>query len=207
MSIVTLNNRALRSATAVGSTTSLGSLTFIKKLTASSSSTLSFVDGSSSVVLDNTYKEYLFTFKNIHAATDNSEFSYAFSADTGSSYDSVSKTTSYFRSYHYENASDASLDYRTPQDTSEGTGKRPLSEGQGNANDESLSGFLHLFNPSSTTFVKHFVAVTNFSGRFDYTMDCYTSGYVNTTNAIDAVQFSMDSGNIDAGDICLYGLN
>ena len=207
MSIVTLNNRALRSATAVGSTTSLGSLTFIKKLTASSSSTLSFVDGSSSVVLDNTYKEYLFTFKNIHAATDSSKFSYAFSADTGSSYDSVAKTTSYFRSYNYENDSSAELGYRSGMDTSQGTGKRSLSEGQGNGNDESLSGFLHLFNPSSTTFVKHFVAVTNFYGRLDYTMDAYTSGYANTTSAIDAVQFSMDSGNIDAGDICLYGLN
>jgi hypothetical protein len=207
MSIVKLNNNAIKNVTAFGSLTS-GSMTFIKKLTASSSSTLSFVDGSSSVVLDNTYKEYLFTFKNIHAATDNSEFSYAFSSNAGSSYTSVQKQTTYFRSYHYEDGSSgAGQEYRTGQDTALGTGKRPLSEGQGNANDESLSGFFHLFDPSNTSHVKHFIAVTNFSGRLDYTMDCYTTGYANTTSAIDAVQFSMDTGNIDAGDICLYGIN
>ena len=207
MSIVKLNNRGVKNVTAFGSLAS-GSMTFIKKLTASSSSTLSFVDGSSSVVLDNTYKEYLFTFKNIHAATDNSEFSYAFSSNAGSSYTSVEKQTTYFRSYNYEDGvSGASLDYRTNQDTALGTGKRPLSEGQGNANDESLSGFFYLFDPSNTSHVKHFIAVTNFSGRTEYTMDCYTTGYANTTSAIDAVQFSMDSGNIDAGDIVLYGIN
>jgi len=208
MSIVKLNNRGVKNATAFGSgVTSLGTIILIKKLTASSSSTLSFVDGSSSVVLDNTYKEYIFTFNNIHAATDNTEFSYAFSVNAGSSYTAVSLTTSYFRTYHYEDDSGAAIDYRTGQDTSEGTGKRPLSEGQGNGNDESLSGYLHLFNPSNTSHVKHFIARTNFYGRLNYTMDAYTAGYAMTTSAIDAVQFSMDSGNIDAGDICLYGIN
>ena len=72
MSIVKLNNKAVSNATAFGSISSLGSMTFIKKLTASSSGTLSFVDGASGVVLDNTYKEYVFTFKNIHPANDSS---------------------------------------------------------------------------------------------------------------------------------------
>ena len=94
MSIVTLNNRALRSATTVGTTTGLGNIIFIKKLTASSSATLSFVDGSSSVVLDNTYKEYLFTYNNIHPATDNTHFQVNF-RDGGSDYDATKTTTSF----------------------------------------------------------------------------------------------------------------
>ena len=74
MSIIKLNNNGVKNATAFGSITGLGSMTFIKKLTASSSATLSFVDGASSVVLDNTYKEYVFTFKDIHPASENPFF-------------------------------------------------------------------------------------------------------------------------------------
>tara|TARA_Y100000401_G_scaffold15159_1_gene10279 strand:- start:219 stop:830 length:612 start_codon:yes stop_codon:yes gene_type:complete len=203
MSIVKLNNRSVKDVSTFGSISSLGSLVHIATQTASSSSSISFTSG-----IDSTYKEYIFYFVNIHAATDNSEFSYAFSSDGGSSYTSVQKQTTYFRSYHYEDGvSGASLDYRSNQDTALGTGKRPLSEGQGNANDESLSGFFHLFNTSDTTFVKHFIAQTNFSGRLDYTMNCFSAGYANSTSAINAVQFSMDTGNIDSGQILLFGVN
>ena len=73
-------------------------------------------------------------------------------------------------------------------------------------NDQSLSGTLHLFNPSSTTFVKHFIATTNFNHSGDYTIQCFIAGYFNTTSAVDAIQFKMNSNNIDAGDICLYGI-
>ena len=206
MSIVTLNNRALRSATAVGSTTSLGSLTFIKKLTASSSSTLSFVDGSSSVVLDNTYKEYLFTFKNIHIETNEAEFQFNMSTDGGSNYD-VTKTSSSFRAIHREADTTALLQYYTSSDLAQSTGFQPLGWDMSSDNDSSLSGYLHIFNPSSTTFVKHFIASVNFM-HVDPRSDNYNyGGYGNTTSAIDAVQFKMSSGNIDAGDICLYGIN
>jgi|TARA_R100000353_G_scaffold144051_1_gene103091 hypothetical protein len=207
MSIVKLNNRGIRSATAVGTTTALGSIIFIKKLTASSDATLSFVDGSSSVVLDNTYKEYLFTFNNMHPATDNANLVFNGSDDTSShSYD-VTKTTTLFRSFHYENGSSAGIGYRDTQDLAQATGFQDLTDSIGNDNDTAACGFLHLFNPSSTTFVKHFIAQTILPYQDELSWHGFISGYFNTTSAITAIQFKMDSGNIDAGDICLYGIN
>ena len=205
MSIVKLNNRGVRSVTAFGSLTS-GAMTFIKKLTASSSSTLSFVDGSSDVVLDNTYKEYLFTFKNIHPATDQAQFSFNMSIDSGSNYN-VTKTTTYFRGFHTEDDGTTSLAYQDGDDLAQSTGFQFLTGYLGNGNDESSSGTLHLFNPSSTTFVKNFIS-RNSEYIFNNSIrDSFIAGYGNTTSAVDAVQFKMSSGNIDAGDICLYGIN
>ena len=205
MSLVKLNNNAVKNVTAFGSLTS-GSMTFIKKLTASSSSTLSFVDGSSSVVLDNTYKEYIFTFNNIHPATDNADIMINFSTDGGSNYN-VTKTSSHFRALHNEAGSATSLAYDNSSDMEQGTGDLNILLNIGNGNDECGSGYLHLFEPSSTTFVKHFIANMNRYDGADYTVNQYTAGYANTTSAIDAVRFQMDTGNMDAGDICLYGIN
>ena len=205
MSIVKLNNRGVRSVTAFGSLTS-GSMTFIKKLTASSSATLSFVDGSSDVVLDNTYKEYLFTFNNMHPATDNADLMINFSIDSGSNYN-VAKTTTHFRALHNEGGSESSLAYDSSNDMAQGTGDLNIILNIGNGNDECASGYLHLFNPSSTTFVKHFMANLNRYDAANFSVNQYTAGYANTTSAIDAVKFQMDTGNIDAGDICLYGIN
>ena len=205
MSIVKLNNRGVKNVTAFGSLTS-GSMTFIKKLTASSSSTLSFVNGSSSVVLDNTYKEYIFTFNNIHPATDNADIMINFSTDSGSNYN-VAKTSTHFRALHDEADSATSLAYDNSNDMAQGTGDLNILLNIGNGNDECGSGYLHLFDPSSTTFVKHFIANMNRYDGADYTVNQYTAGYANTTSAIDAVKFQMDTGNMDAGDICLYGIN
>ena len=204
MSIVKLNNRGVRSASTFGSISALGEMRFIKKQTASSSATISFVDGTSDVVLDDTYKEYLFTFNNIHPETDNKSLMVNF-RDGGSSYD-ASKTTTSFRSGHNEGDSNTQLGYVEDYDLANGTGDQYLFEGLGNDNDQSCSGYLHLFNPSSTTFVKHFIS--NFQGyRYnEYTANWHVAGYCNVTAAIDGVQFKMDSGNIDAGDICLYGI-
>jgi len=184
-----------------------GSMTFIKKITASADSTISFVDGTSDVVLDNTYKEYLFTFKDIHPQTDAKAFQFNVSIDSGSNYN-VAKTSTSFRAYHAEADDANAVQYETSHDLAQGTGaERLCAEDLGNANDESLSGYLHLFDPSSTTFVKHFIARTSHVHEADYSIDFYKAGYANSTSAVDAVQFSMSSGNIDAGDICLYGIN
>jgi len=204
MSIVTLNNRAVRSVSAFGSLDT-GSMIFIKKLTASSSSTLSFVNGSSDVVLDSTYKEYVFTFKDIHPSNNDILFQFNMSADGGSNYN-VTKTTTVFRAYHAEDDGSTALEYRTGEDLAQGTGNQYLCTGQGNGNDECLTGTLHLFNPSSTTFVKHFIANFNNYHESDITQNYYIAGYGNTTSAVNALQFSFGSGNIDAGDICLYGI-
>ena len=208
MSIIKLNNNGVKNATAFGSAvTSLGSMIFIKKLTASSSANLSFVDGSSSVVLDNTYKEYLFTFNNIHPGTAETALTFNMSVDSGSNYN-VTKTTTFFRANHREDdGGTPSLEYRTGDDLAQSTNFQPLSAVNGAGNDEALSGYLRLFNPSSTTFVKHFLGETNaYMINQDHTNHSSFAGYGNTTSAIDAVQFKMSSGNIDAGDICLYGI-
>jgi hypothetical protein len=205
MSIVKLSNNGVKNATAFGSITGLGSMTFIKKLTASSSSTLSFVDGASGVVLDNTYKEYLFTFNNIHPASDNYNFSFNLSSDGGSNYN-VTKTTTVFTAQHGEDGNNGNIEYSSSLDLAQSTDFQKLSKDLGNGSDESLNGTLNLFNLSSTTFVKHFISRTSSYFGFDRAVDMNIAGYGNTTSAVDAIQFKMTSGNIDAGDICLYGI-
>ena len=207
MSIVKLNNQGVKNATAFGSITGLGSMTFIKKLTASSSSTLSFVDGASSVVLDNTYKEYLFTFNNIHPATNGAAFTFQANASGGSGYNETITSTQ-FQAYHKEDGSASGLGYNSGNDQAQGTGFQKLNGNIRNDNDASGAGYLHIFDPSSTTFVKHFIAVMvePEDGSPTPLANLYTAGYFNTTSALDEFQFKMDSGNIDAGDICLYGI-
>ena len=183
-----------------------GAMTFIKKLTASSSSTLSFVDGSSSVVLDNTYKEYLFIFNNIHPATDKVYFTFQGSTDSGSNYNTTA-TTTLFSAYHFESDSATELAYRSSDDHQQSTDFINIAQRVGNDNDQSISGSLQLFNPSSTTFAKHFISRTSTYNADNILFDVYTAGYFNTTSAVDAIQFKMASGNIDSGTITLYGIN
>ena len=185
-----------------------GSMNFIKKLTASSSATLSFVDGSASVVLDNTYKEYLFTFNNIHGATDDKKFMFQANAAGGSGYNETI-TTSNFQNYNREDGGAIGLSYNTGYDNAQATDFQEISGPLSNDNDAGFSGYLHIFNPSDTTFVTHFQAVGNGmeAGTSKVATILYTGGYFNTTSAIDEFQFKMQSGNIDAGDICLYGIS
>jgi hypothetical protein len=180
-----------------------GSMVFMKKLTASSSATLSFVHGSGGVNFS-TYKEYVFTFKNIHAESAVNSFNFNGSIDAGSNYN-VTKTTTYFSAYLNENDSSATLEYSTSQDLAQATSFQKLAGTVSVDNDHALSGYLHLFNPSSTTFVKHFIWSCNY-GYETGTENTHGAGYFNTTSDIDAVRFQMTSDAIDAGDICLYGI-
>ena len=181
-----------------------GSMVFIKKLTASASATLSFVDGTDGVVLDDTYKEYYFTFNNIHPSNNATRLKFNLSSDTGSTY-AVAKTTTFFQAYHNESGADSGLAYTGGTDEAQDTGTAFLGGDISSDNDASMSGYFHLFNPSSTTFVKHFINRCQTSTGA-YATDHYKGGYANTTSAVDAIQFSMSTGNIDAGDICLYGI-
>ena len=206
MSIVKLNNNGVKNATEFGSITGLGQLIFIKKITASSSATVSFVDGASSVVLDDTYNDYLFTFNNIHPSNDSAYLQFQASINTGSSY-GVAITSTYFQAQHDEADTETALEYDAGQDLAQGTGFQTiLAKEVGNGNDESVSGYMYLYDPSSTTFVKNFMARGNCQDAEPMSRDGFTAGYVNTTSAVDAIQFKMSSGNIDAGDICLYGI-
>ena len=184
-----------------------GSMVLIKTLTADGSgTTLSFVDGSSDVVLDNTYPIYLFKYFNIHPATDNVIFQFNLSADTGSNYN-VTKTSTCFQAFHNEADTATDLGYQGARDLAQGTGVQDLIAGCGNANDEGVSGDLYLFNPSSTTFVKNFIGVGNQQTYHEYCFVNYYAGYANTTSAVDAIQFSISSGNIDDGKIKMYGVS
>ncbi len=150
MSIVTLNDRAVRSVTAFGSLNT-GSMVFISKQTASSSATISFTSG-----IDSTYKEYVFTFKDIHAENDTSHFSFQANAAGGSGYNETI-TSTMFRAQHGEDGNNGQLNYDdNDYDLAQATGFQKLNQNLGNGADECLTGYLHLFNPSSTTFVKHF---------------------------------------------------
>ena len=184
---------------------SLGSMVLIKTLTASTSANLTFVHGSSSVVLDSTYPIYKFEFINIHPATDNTDFMFNVSIDNGSNYN-IAKTTTTFQAYHNEAGNDQALNYDTSDDLAQGTGFQQLLKNLGTDNDQTSSGFMSLFNPSSTVFVKHFIANGNSYNHNDDTNQNFTAGYANTTSAVNAIQFKMSSGNIDAGQIKLYGI-
>ena len=183
-----------------------GSMVFIKKLTASGSSTLSFVDGTDGVVLDNTYKEYVFTYNNIHPQTDNAQFNINFSADSGSNYN-VQKTNTIVLSQHGESTeTSVGIFYKDTLDLANGTGNLMINVDSGSDNDQSTSGHITVFNPSSTTFAKHFISNNNYAQSGNYSIQSFVAGYGNTTSAIDAIRFQMNTGNIDAGDICLYGI-
>ena len=204
MSIVKLNNQGVKNATAFGSITGLGSMTFIKKLTASSSSTLSFVDGASGVVLDNTYKEYVFTFKDIHPSAQ-TNFTFQGNA-VGASGENETITSTYFKAGQNEAGNYSVLSYSTGSDQGQATGYQTISENMGNENDECGSGELILFNPSSTTFTKHFMCTFQHQQHASQSYQSRVAGYFNTTTAIDQIIFKFASGNIDSGTFKLYGI-
>jgi PKD repeat protein len=180
-------------------------MVFIKKLTASSSSTLSFVNGSSDVVLDSTYKEYIFTYNNIHPSGDGTKFQFQVDTGTNTSYNQTI-TSSSFYAYHAEDNSGSSLSYDASYDQAQGTGFQDLIFYQGNGNDESCVGILHLFDPSNSTFVKHFISRGVRYSANDQASDEYAAGYVNTTTALTRVRFKFNSGTIDSGTIKMYGV-
>ena len=204
MSIIKLSNNALSSLTSFTGSASLGDMVLISSATASGSASIDFTSG-----IDSTYKEYIFKFYNIHPANDDKHFLFNGSDDTSShSYD-ITKTTSSFAAYHNEGGSDAALAYQNGGDLAQSTDFQPLSIGDkmGNDNDQGLSGFLHLFDPSNTTFVKHFLAQTSIAGASNYHSNAFFAGYFNTTSAITAIQFKAETGNIDSGIIKLYGVS
>ena len=176
-----------------------GAMTFISKFTSDGSdATATFASG-----IDSTYKEYLFIYNNIHPETDNTSFQVGF-RDGSTAYDAT-KTTTFFMVQHTE-ADATQIEYETAHDLAQGTGFLELARSVGSDNDQAVSGYLHLFNPSSTTFVKHFIARGNSIFPGDKSEDAYVAGYCNVTAAIDGVQFKMSADEIQGGTISLYGI-
>ena len=184
---------------------SLGSMVHIKTLTASSSSTLSFVHGASSVVLDSTYPIYKFEFINCHPASNNVQFQFNMSVDSGSNYN-VNKTTTFFQAELSEANGGAQINYDGDDDLAQSGDFQPIADAVGSDNDASTNGILTIFNPSSTTFVKHFIAQGNGMYNSSYSIPSYSSGYGNTTSAVNAIRFQFNSGAIASGKIKLYGI-
>ena len=200
------NGTTIFDAGAIDSGIAKGAMTLIKKLTASSSSDLQFVNGSSGVVLDSTYKEYIFIFNNIHPSAS-AKLGVNFSDDTSSHSYNLTKTNTLFNIQHDEADTYAEVAYSANDDLAQSTSDMPLSPGSTHTNnDDNLNGYLHLFNPSSTTFVKHYMAREGHSASAAHN-ECHSGGYCNTTAAITAVRFKFASGNIDAGTITLYGIS
>ena len=181
-----------------------GDMVLIKTLTASSSDDLTFVNGTSDVVLDSTYPVYLFKFINLHTSADSSALTVNF-RDGGSSYDAT-KTTTFFLDKHLEDGTGDEISYKTGLDLAQSTAVQKITVDADNANDAASSGEMWLFDPSSTTFVKHFWTRINEVQTNAGSMECWTAGYCNVTAAIDGVQFSVASGTIDSGTIKLYGI-
>jgi len=178
-----------------------GSLVLLATETASSDSTIEFTSG-----IDSTYKEYIIKYSDVHPSVNGTTLQFNGSDDSSShSYD-ITKTTNYFQAYHNEGGTDTTLGLATGNDLAQGTGFQILHQ-IGSDNDQSGCGILHLFDPSSTTFVKHFIVDATTADPDDYVVRAFVAGYFNTTAAITAIQFKTASGNIDAGTFKLYGVS
>ena len=202
MAIKVANNQSLTAITALPAAVSGGAITLLETQTASSSATISFTSN-----IDSTYDEYVFRFYDIHPSVDGEKCGFQANASGGSGYNET-MTTTFFHCAHNESDSDAGpLEYEAGYDLAQGSTFQRITRNTGNANDECWSGYLHLFNPSSTTFVKHFISVTQSIQGNEYSDNSFIAGYFNTTSAIDEIQFKMESGNIDSGVIKLYGIS
>ena len=199
MAIKVANNQSLTAITALPAAITGGAMTLLETQTASDTATISFTSN-----IDSTYKEYVFKFYDIHPETNNVDFQ--FNGRDGSTAYDATKTTTFFRAHHPEDNSSATLAYSAGNDLAQGTGFQNLNDNVGNGNDECVSGELHLYDPSNTTFVKHFYSRCNSYDYNDASLDFYMAGYFNVTSAIDGIQFKMSSGNCN-GVIKLYGIS
>ena len=198
MAINFANNSSLANITSLPASISGGGLTLVSSQTASASASLEFS-------LDDSYDSYVFKFYNLHPATDGVDFTFNMSTDNGSTY-AVTKTTSVFTAFHDEANTSTGLIYRTGEDLAQSTAFQLLANNMGNGADENLGGYLQIFNPSSNTFVKHFISRTSGYNSGDYMRDNFNAGYGNTTSPVTNLKFQFVSGNIDDGIIKMYGV-
>jgi hypothetical protein len=195
-----LTNNSIANVTAYNAAVATGNMVLISSQTANDSASISFTTG-----IDSTYKEYQFYFINIHARSAQVDFSFNLSTDSGSNYN-VTKTTTVFRAYHNEDDTLTALEYNTGEDLAQSTSFQLFGDQKmGTDADKNLIGELLLFNPASTTYVKHFILKSNDYGHNNFSVVSYVAGYGNTTSAVNAVQFKMSSGNFD-GTILMYGI-
>ena len=193
-------NNSLSAVTSLPTAISTGSMTLLQTQTASSSATIDFTSN-----IDSTYDSYVFKFIDLHPSVDDTTFGFETSTNGGTSY-GVTKTSSAFYVRHNESDAAADMGYSTSIDLAQSTSKQNINGQIGADNDQSLAGQLQIFNPSSSTFVKHYISLTTTYQKDDFAFQYYIGGYCNTTSPINAIKFSMGSGNIDAGTIKMYGV-
>jgi len=199
------NGTTLLDAGVIDSGIAQGSVTLIKTLTASTSASLSFVHGSSSVVFDGTYKKYIFKLINIHPVNDDSQLNFNVSIDSGSNYNVQKTTTAY--NYNHSEGDTVNFGYRTGEDLANGTGFQFTTVGVSNENDHANCVILEIYNPASTSLVKHFLIKGLGVHEDQGTQNLSVAGYANTTSAVNAIQFKMGAGALSTGVIKMYGVN
>jgi len=199
MSINVCNDRSMASITSLPSGVSGSSLVLISTITASSSAGISFTTN-----IDSTYKKYEIHFIDVHGSNDDENLQFNMTID-GTNWN-VTKTTTYFVAYHNEAGDDTSLQYEGSRDLAQGTGFQNLNDRLGTDNDQCVAGVFHLFDPSNTTFVKHYFCRSSAYQAPDYNKQAFSAGYGNTTSAVTGIQFKMSAGNIDSGTFKLYGV-
>ena len=182
----------------------MGIPTLISTSTGTGASSIEITSG-----IDSTYDEYMFVFTDVNASGDGSYMTVQFNASGGSGFDEVI-TSSAFRATHKEDDSSASLAIETYEETdgwimSQNSGKQLFTGSNGADADQCSAGIIHLYSPASTTYVKHFTITSNWAGSGDDVTTSYVGGYINTTAAIDEIEFGINSGTFDAV-IQMYGI-
>ena len=195
-----INDASVASITGLAQVSAGDGITLISSQTASASASLSFTTG-----IDSTYRTYLFKFINLHPSENGSVLQFNFSTDGGSNYN-VTKTSTTFFAQHDEANTDTSLSYYASQDLAQSTASQNIAGNIASDNDSGSTGYMYLFNPSDTTYVKHFIGINSYMDTYSYTLQMYFGGYANTTSAINAFRIKMNTGNIDAGTILMYGI-
>jgi len=196
-----LTNNSIANVTSYNASIATGGMKLISTQTANNSASLSFTTG-----IDSTYKEYQFWFIDIHARTDGQDLTFQGSTDGGSNY-GINITSSYFGARHNETGTDGALGYNTGFDLAQSTSFQPILRDLGQGADENGAGYMSLFNPASTTYVKHFISRSNKYQSDNASYDTYNAGYGNTTSAVNAIRFQFSSGNIADGTIYLYAID
>ena len=202
MSINVCNDRSMASITSFPSGVTGSSLVLLDTVTVTNAGNITF-DGSLATGFTSTYKEYIFKLIDIHPVTDSVK--YTFQVDTSGNTNYNQQCTSTFWRAAQDESATTDFGYKTADDQANGTSMQTLCGTIGNDNDQSLSGTLHIFDPTSTTFVKHFFSRVHGYTNNDYAIDDFAAGYFNTTTALDKITFAFSSGN-QAGTIKMYGV-
>jgi len=179
---------------------STGDVVLLASTTVSNGASISFSSG-----ITSTYGEYIFRFYNMNPATDNADFTFQVNATDGADYNDSNITSTAFSAELADDNTQQYFRYNTGKDQAQGTSFQVIAAEMGSDADESCAGELHLFNPSSTTYVKQFYSRIHLSHYGGRQWDYYVAGYINDTTAIDDIQFKMSSGNMD-GTIKMWGV-